>query len=659
MKIDRQQGFQLGEWSIYPDQGLLVGLKSQPHLEPKVMEVLIYLAERQYQVVRRDDLINDVWRGTFVTDEVLSRAISLLRTCLGDDRMTPYYIQTLPKVGYRLLMEVTPLAVPELEQEPKPEPEPEPASVFQKNRAIKLLLAISAVIILVVTIAMWSKEKPVIDPGSPAAFATLSEWFDFLAAKKEGPEGVTSIAVLPFDDLSENNESAYFSEGLTDELTMSLSKTKGLKVVARRSSYSFKNRTDDVPTIGRLLHADAIFEGTIRRVGDQLRINAQLCAVSDGFLMWSGFYERNVSDVFDVQEEIAMAVVEAMREHFDDDSLQTPLVNQAPPDIEAYQLYLMSGNFLWQLRGEQPLRQSIELYHQALAIDPSFTRAAIGLAKALVVLPFYSTEDMETMFQQALEVLTSQTFTDQRDLGEVESIYGFIAMKRWQWIKSEEHFQKALQLAPDSPNIYQWYSTLLSGVGRYRDGLESAIRARDLDEISPVLSNRLAVAYLWSNDNLRAAEQFAIAAQLGFRNFINPAYVVFLLRQQRFNEIKAIIAAMHQGFPNPPVWLIEDSDSLFRPENRDAALQAAIQAKQEGSFSMPSLEFGLWLLVGGIDQAYDTFNALQEIAPQYLHMEFIFSEEGTEFRQDPRFEQLTEDIGLQEYWDTYGGPDID
>ena len=234
--------------------------------------------------------------------------------------------------------------------------------------------------------------KTVIDPRSPAAFATISEWFDFLAREKEGSEDVTSIAVLPFDNLSENNDSNYFSEGLTDELTMSLSKTKGLKVVARRSSYSFKNRTDDVPTIGRLLHADAIFEGTIRRVGDQLRINAQLCAVSDGYLMWSGIYERNVSDVFDVQEEIATAVIEAMREHFDDDSLQSPLVNQAPPDIEAYQLYLMSGNFLWQLRGEQPLRQSIELYRQALAIDPGFSRASIGLAKALVVLPFYSTE---------------------------------------------------------------------------------------------------------------------------------------------------------------------------------------------------------------------------------------------------------------------------
>jgi len=653
MNIDRQLGFQLGEWSVHPDQGLLVGVKGELHLEPKVMEVLIYLAERQDQVVRRDDLINDVWHGTIVSDEVLSRAISLLRTCLGDDRMTPYYIQTLPKVGYRLLMKVTPLA--------EAEPEQEPVSGFslKDNRALKPTIAIAAVVIIIVSIVFWSTSGTTVDPRSPAAFASISEWFDFLAKEKEGAEGVTSIAVLPFENLSENDDSTYFSEGLTDELTMSLSKVKGLKVVARRSSYSFKTRNDDVPTIGRLLHADTIFEGTIRRVGDQLRINAQLCAVSDGYLMWSGLFERNVSDVFDVQEEIATAVIEAMREHFDGGSLQTPLVNQAPPDIEAYQLYLMSGNFLWNLRGNEPLRQSIELYRQALAIDPNFSRASIGLAKSLLLLPFYSDEPMEPMFQQALEALAGRTFTDRRDLGEVESIHGFIAFHRWQWVKSEEHFRKALELAPDSPNIYMWYSQLLSYVGRQRDGLEAAIRARDLDEISPVINNRLAIAYHWTNDNLRAAEQFAYAAQLGFRNAINPGYMLFLLRQQRFNEIKAIIAAIHQGSPNPPLWLIEDSDTLFRPENRDTVLQAAIQAKQEGSFSMPKIEFGLWLLVGGIDQAYETFNVMRQIAPQYLQMEFIFSEEGAEFRQDARFEQLTEDIGLQEYWDTFGEPDTD
>ena len=440
---------------------------------------------------------------------------------------------------------------------------------------------------------------------------------------------------------------------------MSLSKVKGLKVVARRSSYSFKNRTDDVPTIGRLLNADAIFEGTIRRSGDQLRINAQLCAVSDGFLMWSGLFERDIVDVFDVQEEIAMAVVEAMREHFNDDGLKTPLEKQAPPDIEAYQLYLMNGNYLWKLRGEEPIRKSIDLYHRALAIEPNFTRAQIGLANALVILPFYSSEPMEPMFQQAESVLDSHTSTAQRDLGEIEATRGFIAWNRWQWVKAEEHFRSALKLAPDSPNIYQWYSQHLAHVGRNRDGLEAAKRARELDEISPVINDRLGIAYLWIDDNLRAAEQFAIGAQLGFRNAINPGYGVFLLRQQRYNEFKSVMAALHRDSPNPPLWIIDHADTVFLPENREMALEMAMQAKQEGSFSRPFIEFSLWIAIGGIDQAYETFNALRENAPQHLKLEFLFAEEAREFREDPRFEQLAEDIGWHEYWEIYGGPDID
>jgi TolB-like protein/DNA-binding winged helix-turn-helix (wHTH) protein len=640
-------GFQLGDWQVYPDQGLLVGDDKQTHLEPKVMEVLVYLAEHHGEVVRRTELIEHIWSGTFVSDEVLSRAISVLRTSLVDDRMSPSYIQTLPKVGYRLLMPVTPLQ----------DGETEPGAVERKQPLIIWVAAFAVTIVVIAGFFIWLDKSDVIDPGSPAAYADISDWFDYLVEAKEGSAGVTSIAVLPFDDLSENEEGAFFSEGLTDELTMSLSKVKGLKVVARRSSYSFKNRSDDVPTIGRLLNADAIFEGTIRREGDQLRINAQLCDVSDGYLMWSNIYERNVRDVFDVQENIAAAVVEAMRGHFKDGSLQTPLTKQAPPDMEAYQLYLMNGNFMWRLRGEQPLRNSIQLYRQALVIDPSFSRAYISLANALVILPFYSSEPMEPMFQQAMEVLAGFQFTENRELGEVEAIHGFIAWNRWQWVKAEEHFRKALELAPDSPNVYQWYSQLLSGVGRNKDGLKAAKRARDLDQISPVINDRLAMAYLWVGDNVRAAEQFAIGAQLGFRNAINPGYMVFLARQQRFNEFKSIMAALHRGSPNPPTWIIENADTVLLPENREKALALATQADEEGSFSRHFIRFGLWIEIGGIDQAYQTFDALRDTWPQFLQMEFIFSEEAKAFRQDPRFKKLAKEVGWQEYWQIYGGPD--
>jgi len=645
VNIDSHQGFQLGAWRVYPDQGLLEGEDSQCHLEPKVMEVLVYLAQQQDKVVRRDELISEVWHGTPVSDEVLSRAISVLRTGLGDDRMTPSYIQTLPKVGYRLLMPVTPLAATEA------------TANTLKRQIRKWPIALGAVIILAATLFYWTNHEAEIDPRSPAAFANISDWFDFLAEEKEGPAGATSIAVLPFDDLTEDNYSEFFSDGLTDELTMSLSKVKGLKVVARRSSYSFKSRSVDVPTIGRLLNVDVVFEGTIRRDGDSLHINAQLSDVSDGYLIWSDIFDCDASEIFNMQETMATAVVEAMRGHFSDGSLQIPLVEQAPPDIEAYQLYLMNGNFLWKLRGEQPLRKSIELYRQSLAIDPRFSRAVIGLANSLALLPFYSSEPMEPMFQEAHEVLAGYPFTDKRELGEVEATYAFMAWHRWQWIEAEERFRRALELAPDSPNIYAGYSQYLSQVGRNLDGLEAAKRARELDEISPVINNRLGVAYLWVNDNVRAAEQFAIGAQLGFRNAINPAYMVLLLRLERYHDFKSVMAAFHRGLPETPDWMIENADTLFLKENRKEAMAMALQAQKEGSSILPRFKVPLWILFGGMDQAYETFAAFQDTNRQFLDLEFLFSEEAREFRQDSRFDDLADEIGWQEYWQKFGGPD--
>jgi tetratricopeptide (TPR) repeat protein len=354
---------------------------------------------------------------------------------------------------------------------------------------------------------------------------------------------------------------------------------------------------------------------------------------------------------------MAMAVVEAMRGHFSEGSLQIPMVEEAPPNIEAYQLYLMNGNFLWRLRGEQPLRKSIELYRQALAIDPEFSRALIGLANSLVLLPFYSSEPMEQAFAQAEEVLAGHTFTGNRDLGEVEAVHAFISWYRWQWIEAEERFRKALELAPDSPNIYAWYSQFLSYVGRNGDGLQAAKRAGELDEMSSVVNDRLGVSYLWVDDNVRAAEHFAIGAQLGFRTALNAGYMILLLRLERYDELKSVMAAFHRAFPGSPNWLAEHADTIFLEENRKQAIAMAREAKGKGELLMPRLEFGLWVLIGGIDEAYEVFDAFRNTSRQFLQLELIFAEEGRKFREDSRFDKLAEDIGWHAYWKKFGGPD--
>jgi len=641
-----RKGFQLGRWTVYPDQNLIKEGSKEAHLEPKVMEVLVYLAANPGEVIKRDLLINSIWK-TYVSDEVLSRAISLLRTSLEDDPKNPVFIQTVPRVGYRLIHEVTQLSKP---------PEVTSRKLLSKPwSTVEQLVATGVVVLalaLLVVVQLMDKRS-----GGEAP-ANLAEWLDFLELQRYGTSEVISIAVLPFDNLSEAGSNAYYGDGLTDEITMSLSKVQGLKVVARRSSYSVKNRQDDVLTIGKLLNVDVVLEGSVRQTGDTLKINTHLSSARDGFLLWSKSYERHISDVFEVQGEVTSAIIEALEENTPGSNLLLPQGLIYQPNIEAYQLYL-NGRFLWKLRGEQPLRESIGLFRQAVATDPQFTKAQLALASSLVLLPFYSSEPQEKMFAQALNIIDGIAASDPWVQSESESIRAFIAMHRWQWIEAETRYRKAIELAPDNTNVYVWYSLHLSSVGRNDDAVTAAERARELDAVSPVVNDRLGTAYLWQDDVVRAAEQFAIGRQLGFSNKINPSYIIFLIRQKRYLEFKSVIDALHPDPATKPEWAIENAHLLFLPENREMAVKLVTEAAKKGPLVVPQFIFGLWILIGGVDQAYETFNQFSGTPnSKHLYIQFLFAREGTAFREDARFRKLTKDIGLEAYWELFGEPDF-
>ena len=326
-----RKGFHIGIWLVLPDQGLIQEGSKETHLEPKVMDVLVYLAAHQGEVIKRDRLIDDVW-NTYVSDEVLSRAISLLRTALNDDPKVPVFIQTVPKVGYRLIHEITP-----------DQPQQMKSYSLQKPAWI----AIAIIVLLIAMVDRWYGSK-----SDDPLYLAFPDWLESLDAQFMGDDEVISIAILPFDNLTEDANNAYLSDGITDEITMSLSRVPGLRVVARRSSYSLKNSAEDIPGIGRLLNVNAVLEGSVRREKERLVINAQLSSASDGYLMWTQSFERPLEQAFSLQGKIASGVVSALQKSSEGvvlAALQAEADSQ--PDRKAYQLYL-NGRFLWKLRRE-------------------------------------------------------------------------------------------------------------------------------------------------------------------------------------------------------------------------------------------------------------------------------------------------------------------
>jgi TolB-like protein/DNA-binding winged helix-turn-helix (wHTH) protein/Flp pilus assembly protein TadD len=655
---DLRAGFTLAQWTVLPNQNRIECGTNSIHLEPKVMEVLCVLARHQGEVVSRPQLLDMVWPGTVVGDEVLSRCISVLRKHLGDDPRNPLFIATVPKAGYRLIEMVAPLAaaIPHPDKHDTPA---EPPMQLSGRRWPPYAVIVALALLLAVTTWLFTESAPPpppLDPRSPTLFADLSDWFELIIRGDIAPEAVTDIAVLPFDDLSEKEGNAFLSDGLTDELISSLGQLEGLKVVARSSSLNFRNRHEDVRAIGDILHVQAVVEGTVKRSGDQIRINVRLSSTRDGYVLWSQVFDRDLQDLLALQEEIASEIVHSLREELGLSGLQEPVSTPAVASIDAYQLYL-NGRFMWKLRGESPLRRSIDLFEEALRLDPGFTRARLALANSLILLPYYSTQDEEEAFARAQDILQGVVAETPFVAGELEAIRGFIAFRRWQWQQSEEHFHKALLLNPNNPNLYMWYSQLLSAVGRNTDALKTAQQAWDLDAVSPVINHRLAIAWLWNNDNVRAAEQFARGATLGFVNLRSPAYLIFLLRMQRFEEARQIIEALYQGSGTDPQWMMDHIAGVSGGEPGDDLVDAAEAAVQRGDV-LPRLQLGLWLYLNQPERTYETVVTMSA-QKKFVDMELLFTAEASAFRDSGEFSDLVEEIGLEAFWENWRGPDLE
>jgi len=647
-----RQGFQIGPWSVLPDRSIIKQNDDEIHLEPRVMDVLVYLAAHQDQVIRRTQLIDDVWQ-TYVSDEVLSRAISLLRTALGDDPKTPIYIQTLPKLGYRLIHELE----ANEQQEVTSPPVAELREVGRRMKMSSVLILIT-ILIIIMSSALLLISPPYKFGESNIGLTSFTEWLESLDVDSFGNNDGISIAILPFEDLTEGNVKQYLDDGITDEITMSLSQVPGLKVLARRSAYSLRDSIQDIPSIGRLLKVDVVLDGSIRQENDEIFVNVQLSKASDGFLIWTQAFQKPFEQSFSLQDKIAFEVIAALQKHYSRNrKIGTVQTSDPTPNIKAYQLYL-NGRFLWKLRGEQPLRRSIEMFREAIKIDPGYLRFRLALANSLVLLPFYSEETMEVMFQKAMDEISDVTFGTLGEKSEAEAIQAFIAMHRWQFIEAETRYRQAIAFQPNNPNAYIWYSQLLAMVGRSDDSLIAARRAEVLDDVSPVVNDRLAVAYLWVDDDNEAERKFEIGSQLGFSNRINPGYIVFLLRAQRYNEFKAIMEAIHADLPGKPKWLIEQGHQVFLQDNRELAIKLSREANRDGVSVTPELRLGLSILIGDVEHAFQVFSELEASSGRkYIYPEFLFSREALAFRQDARFKLLTKDMGLDDYWHLFGPPD--
>ncbi len=599
---DLEAGFILADTRVYPLR-LVVEREGRQHkLEPRVMATLLELARAGGAVVTRQMFADTVWKGRVVSDESLSHNISALRGVLGDDARSPRCIQTVPTVGYRLIVPVSPLPT---------------------RRTLTRRTWLAAVGIAII-----------------AALAIISTYMLFASRSLPG----TTIAVLPFESLSNAREAEYFGDGLAEEILEVLTRADGLSVIARTSSFVFRDRVEDARAVGSALGAGSILEGTVRHSGNLLRVTARLVDANSGIQLWSESFDVGLEDVFEVQDEISRAIVDRLIGTLNPEPPRSP---RDTDNFEAYQLYLRGNHQLYR-RGPAAVARSIELYRKALDLDPEFARANVGLAQALAMMPTYLDEP-ELPYLEQSELALNAAESLGLDSARLVGTRAYVAFRSWRWAEADRYFRRAIAIAPNHSDIRQQYSQFLGTVGYMEQALEMARAGVQSDPLSAVAHQRLAVMYLWVDDLDLSRDHFAISEELGIGELATPeAQIALLARAGDYAAVEARLRDLQRVRSLPDDWVAPVMHALRGETGVQTAVPALTSAYEDHVIG-PRLYLGALYFLGDPESYFDGLNLLisQHAA---IDTEILFTPIATAIRSAPGFEPAMARMGLIEFW---------
>jgi TolB-like protein/DNA-binding winged helix-turn-helix (wHTH) protein len=459
-----EEDFLLGEWIVRPQRRIIERDGQSVHIKPKPMSVLLCLVTANGAPVSRNELFDAVWPGGVVSDETLTKCIAELRKAFGDTARDSRVIETIPKLGFRL---VVPAA--SLEEEPtvtqtSTAPKTIDTDHLRARRSPGLLVAIGALVfvsLLVIGISrLWQA-------GEEDAISSDTST-DRAAYPLEQTPG---IAVLPFVNMSSDPENEYFSDGMSEEILNALANTNRLPVIARTSSFQFKNDNRDVKEIGRMLGVTHILEGSVRRADESVRVTAQLIDAITGMHLWSDVYQRDWSDIFVLQDELTRSIVDQVTDALGDKPVT---LKENPPgadfmtmrrteNLEAYELYL-KGMQMLASTNPKPIEESVRYFDQAIALDPEYADAWAGRGRAIYVLgrPSYGHSHIPaavypvaiTAFTRALEIDPEHAFA-----------MGWLGMalihSEYRWTEGMQLLKRSLELNPNDAGLLSVYGSLM------------------------------------------------------------------------------------------------------------------------------------------------------------------------------------------------------
>ncbi|MEJ2521750.1 MAG: hypothetical protein P8080_02535 [Gammaproteobacteria bacterium] len=518
------------------------------------------------------------------------------------------------------------------------------------DRLIIVTLALAVVVLLVDRFLPRAADDAVVDQESAAESPPASRQEPDQAA----PAGEPSVAVLPFVNMSDDPANEYFSDGISEELLNFLVKVDGIKVASRTSSFAFKDKDVSIPEIADQLHVDHVLEGSVRKAGNRVRVTAQLIDVETDRHLWSETYDRELEDIFAIQEEISSHIVEALQVALGAGEAKALADAGKPTDnLEAYELYL-KGRYFWQRRGEDNIRQSIDLLKKAIALDPAFARAWSALAAAYITLPTYSSEPWTwpEWFDEARDAAERALALDDTQ-ADAYAVLGDITRGANEWARAEDYYLAAIENEPKNVTGHLWYAEFLFCVGRLEDARRHNEIALELDPLSPGANINLAGNYMAlgrADDGVPLARMGAKLGHLWGHGLIGLMH----LRRGEYAEAATEFRTVSEKLDGQPV-VFEPVAAALASGEREQAVQALLALPAEQAWPA-GVVHGL-VFLGAVDEAYQDLDAhFDEIGGNDWFM--LWGPEMAPFRQDPRFVDVMGRLGLLEYWRNSTWPDL-
>ncbi|MEP7338424.1 MAG: winged helix-turn-helix domain-containing protein [Acidobacteriota bacterium] len=630
-------------------------------LPPKAMELLQLLLERPGKILEKDFLMTSLWGKTIVEEANLTQSIYLLRKALGKTTDGQVFIETHAKLGYRFVPAVQTLCPPDSPPEntlvvskvtrshiviAEEEIEEEPDSQLERGRFVRAVerLADSQAL----TELQARTERPRSRRWAAVALAVvilagIGFWRLRGGAPADGAS-LKSIAVLPFKTIGEEGNEGFLGLGMADAIITRLGRTGKIAVSPTEAIRRYGEKGVDALTAGRGLDVAAVLTGNVQQSGERIRVTVQLLRVSNGQPLWADQFDERRTDIFTVQDSIAQRLAGALTLKLSGDE-QKRLTQTATSNVEAYQLYLQ-GRYYWAKRTPEWIRKAIACFEQAARLDPNYAHAYAGLADSYALTasglpPLERVPKAKAAAQRALALDES--------LAETHTSLAFILYKfEWNWLESENHFRRALQLNPTYSIAQHWFGESLVLMGRYDEGLARLREAERLDPLSMPIKADIGRALYRAR---RYDEAIARSRQLLEMdpNFRNAYSTIMYACQQKGLFAEAVDADLQVlRLSNVQAARIEDLKAAFASSGWQGYWRKQLELMQERARSeyVPAYVFAeIHLRLG------DREAALQAIEKSYEERGdgplFVRAEPPLDaLRSDPRFAYFLRRSGL-------------